>query len=592
MTTKTKEKRSLRSNQKATKRTGSLVLAIWLLVFLTLPLTAQAAGAIEVYGAGGGGGGGGGGLIVTSTPGAGGAGGAGGVAALNGFAGGGGGNGYAGSYGGGGGGGGGSAGAGGRGGDANGYLLSHGAGGAAGPGTGEGGQGATPGAAGTDEGGGWGGNGVPGLSAVLNSPEAAPDSIAVVAGSGGGDGGADSGVGGGLGGSGSGGVGGSASLVLSAANVSVSLTGSVVVQNGASGRGGYIGRSGGEASLQCAGTLSAPALIFTNPLGGGVRLGGSVVDVDIGTLQVSAATTITVDGTHASEVSLGTVNVAAGQTLTITSANGGKLTVGTLNMGLGGQVTVAPGVLTLTGFANPALALSGTPIANTAVGGNYSESLAGQVSGNVGQCAFVLQAGSTLPAGLVLSAAGVVSGTPTTAVANHPFTVQVTDVLGRTATANYTLTVFESILPAPSLTLAGANPSGIVGQVGGLTITVNVTGAYNELINFQASINPTKTASRIGDGPVSFAFTAAEMNALAVGSYPITVASAATAHNAANPGTVVGTLTVLARGGNRPSSLPQTGDAFPLGWMVAGLAVLVVGAVVVALRLRKGKVNP
>ncbi len=49
-------------------------------------------------------------------------------------------------------------------------------------------------------------------------------------------------------------------------------------------------------------------------------------------------------------------------------------------------------------------------------------------------------------------------------------------------------------------------------------------------------------------------------------------------------------LEVTARGAGRPaSSLPKTGDDFPLGWMAAGLAVLAAGIAVAGVRLTRGR---
>ena len=67
----------------------------------------------------------------------------------------------------------------------------------------------------------------------------------------------------------------------------------------------------------------------------------------------------------------------------------------------------------------------------------YNKSLA--ASGGNGSYTWSLSSGS-LPPGLSLSAAGVISGTPTTA-GNYSFTVQVTDGVGNSATKNLSLRI-------------------------------------------------------------------------------------------------------------------------------------------------------
>ena len=58
-----------------------------------------------------------------------------------------------------------------------------------------------------------------------------------------------------------------------------------------------------------------------------------------------------------------------------------------------------------------------------------------------GQPPYTFSYEGTLPSGLDLDATGLISGTGTVAVENHPFTVQVTDAAGKTNEANLTLSV-------------------------------------------------------------------------------------------------------------------------------------------------------
>lgn len=109
------------------------------------------------------------------------------------------------------------------------------------------------------------------------------------------------------------------------------------------------------------------------------------------------------------------------------------------------------------------------------------------------------------------------------------------------STAAYTV----YILSSPSV--SGSNAlSGSVGGVGEKTVTASVSGSLpGGEITLTATIDAlTATATRTGDGEVTFTFAAAGLNALPLGSYDILVSSEATAYNAAIPSTKVGTLTV------------------------------------------------
>jgi hypothetical protein len=92
------------------------------------------------------------------------------------------------------------------------------------------------------------------------------------------------------------------------------------------------------------------------------------------------------------------------------------------------------------------------------VGAAYSHTLS--ASGGAPPYAWSVAAGS-LPAGLALSATGVISGTPSSA-GDFPFTVRVTDSRSASATKALTITVNAS-RPPPSITSPSPLPSGTVG---------------------------------------------------------------------------------------------------------------------------------
>ena len=115
------------------------------------------------------------------------------------------------------------------------------------------------------------------------------------------------------------------------------------------------------------------------------------------------------------------------------------------------SITISAGVSTT--FSTPPAAV---------VGGAYTDTLT--ATGGTTPYTWSVNAG-TLPAGLSLSSAGVLSGTPTTA-GSYPFTVNVIDANNGIATASITLVVTASL----TLTFS-APPSGVVGTAYTDTLT-------------------------------------------------------------------------------------------------------------------------
>ncbi len=95
----------------------------------------------------------------------------------------------------------------------------------------------------------------------------------------------------------------------------------------------------------------------------------------------------------------------------------------------------------LTLSVSSSLDITTTTLPAATVGAAYSQQLA--AAGGSTPYSWSLDSGS-LPAGLTMSAAGVVSGTPT-AAGNATFTVRVTDAASRTATQSLTLAVTASL---------------------------------------------------------------------------------------------------------------------------------------------------
>ncbi|HLJ47001.1 MAG TPA: putative Ig domain-containing protein [Bryobacteraceae bacterium] len=173
-----------------------------------------------------------------------------------------------------------------------------------------------------------------------------------------------------------------------------------------------------------------------------------------------------------------------------------------------------------------------------------------------------------LPAGLSLSAAGVISGTPT-AAGTFSFTATVTDAAQRTANGQFqivvnppALTVTQATLPAG--TVNTAYPSTTLGATGGTPpYTWSVTaGALPAGLSLSAAgvISGTPTAAG------TFSFTATVTDAAqrtANGQFQIVV----------NPPAITVTQTALPAGtvnvGYPPTSLTATGGTQPLTWTIA-----------------------
>jgi len=120
------------------------------------------------------------------------------------------------------------------------------------------------------------------------------------------------------------------------------------------------------------------------------------------------------------------------------------------------------------------LAITTTSVPGGTVGTSYSATLG--ATGGVAPYTWSLVAGSALPAGLSLSAAGTISGTPTT-VGSGQFSVQVTDSENPAVSdvATYTLNVVSAPVTIAPLAITTASvPGGTVGT--SYSATLSATG--------------------------------------------------------------------------------------------------------------------
>jgi len=138
---------------------------------------------------------------------------------------------------------------------------------------------------------------------------------------------------------------------------------------------------------------------------------------------------------------------------------------------------------------NPTLTLS-TPSGTAIQSAAFSQALS--TSGGVAPYTYALETG-TLPAGITLSGAGVVSGTTTAAPGNYPVTLRVTDSSTGPGSyfevENYTLTVS----PPPSVSIAVSPAS--VSEDGATNLTFTVTRSLNLTSPTVVNITTTGTAT-------------------------------------------------------------------------------------------------
>ena len=121
----------------------------------------------------------------------------------------------------------------------------------------------------------------------------------------------------------------------------------------------------------------------------------------------------------------------------------------------------------------PVITLAPSPLPNGTVGVAYSQAITG--SGGTAPYTFGVTLG-TLPAGLTLTSAGLLAGTPTTA-ASSTFTIRGTDAVGCFAEVVSTVVVAAAPVPPPGcpvITLAPATiPNGLVGTPFSQTLTAS-----------------------------------------------------------------------------------------------------------------------
>ena len=219
--------------------------------------------------------------------------------------------------------------------------------------------------------------------------------------------------------------------------------------------------------------------------------------------------------------------------------------------------------------------LSPPSLSGASLGVSYSESIT--ASGGTAPYTYAITSGS-LPGGLTLSSAGLISGVPTQS-GTFPFTVTATDSYSCTGSQAYSLVV--SAAPCPTIALSPATlPAGTTGTAYSQTITASGgTAPYTFAVTIGSlpgglSLGATGilAGTPVSAGSFSFAVTATDANKC-TGSqiYSITVSQGCpsiTLSPTVLPDGTVGTAynqSITAGGGTAPYTYAITSGSLPAG---------------------------
>jgi len=303
----------------------------------------------------------------------------------------------------------------------------------------------------------------------------------VTEGGGGGGGGAPNGTGGtgggGNNGGGTGGTGGAGTTSGAGAGGTSSTAkggdGGYYANAGSNGVGGMSGPGMGGAAGYAIRTIVACTTsgsgTITGTVGNLTPITLSPVSLPNGTVAVGYSQTIAASGGtgagYSYSVSAGAL--PAGLTLSSSGALSGTPSAsGTSSFTLGATDSGGnSGTRAYSLTVNGAVTLSPTSLPNGTVGSGYSQSIT--ASGGTGAGYSYSVSAGALPAGLTLSSAGALSGTPS-ASGTSSFTLGATDSGGNSGTRAYSLTVNGAVSLSPA-----SLPNGVVGSGYSQTITAS-----------------------------------------------------------------------------------------------------------------------
>jgi hypothetical protein len=222
------------------------------------------------------------------------------------------------------------------------------------------------------------------------------------------------------------------------------------------------------AGALAGGTVGTPYSVTLTATGGITPYGWSVTQGTLPAGLTLGATTGIISGTP-------TAAGSSSFTVTLTDSGSPALTASA-------QYTIA--------MVYPPLAISLATLPPGSLGNSYNAMITANGGSGTGYTFTVLSGTGLSAVGLTLSSSGAITGTPNAAETSTPFTVQVTDSAGNTATATLTLTITSVVFQGQ--VLSGTTP------VSGATIQLYTVGSGGNGKAATPMLTQTVTTDSIG----------------------------------------------------------------------------------------------